>query len=301
LRLDIDDPLRRFDHRHEQLFDLAHFLDVADRAHRPCDADLDILECRLQSLRPGIAVAGRRRQVLARRGFPAASRKTAKRHGGILVDRHGRIVPGIIDAPRERPLPPRLLVLVVPRVPAVGSDVDPAAKGGVVVDHQDLLVVARIERVSAVPLEIDLLAQLPAAQAENGGPAPGRLQQSFVPDEDVDAKIGRALRKPGEKRSQRGGRSRGMLFVVERDAGVEVPSDDDDLVLGPDHRAQRQPEIGGGIDDERGPIGPLHPPAIAAGLKERAALLHTQRLTHVPLTLHLRRGFVAVMVSRYQG
>jgi hypothetical protein len=82
--------------------------------------------------------------------------------------------------------------------------------------------------------------------------------------------LGLTLRKPGEKRAERGRRAFGMLVIVEVHARVDVPADQHDLVPGLQHRPERMLIIILGIDDERRPPGLLHAPAILPRAEQRS-------------------------------
>ena len=67
--------------------------------------------------------------------------------------------------------------------------------------------------------------------------------------------------------------------LVEGDAGVEVPADQQYLLSRLQHRLAQEPEIVAAVDDQRGAVGSGDPPAIAAGLElEDAAFAVTLRL-----------------------
>jgi hypothetical protein len=165
LGLDVDEALRGRDQVDEQGLDLAHLAPVREAPAGPGDGDVDVAEGRLQLLGPVILALGRRGAVELdpRRREPAEPREVAEALGYSAVHRHDRVVPRLVDPARRRPPAPRLLVLVVARVPARSGDVDSPAKGHSVVDHEDLLMVARLARVRMVELELDVRAACPLA------------------------------------------------------------------------------------------------------------------------------------------
>ncbi len=79
------------------------------------------------------------------------------------------------------------------------------------------------------------------------------------------------LHQPGDERAQAIGRIVLAARLVERNPGVEVPADQQDLLLRLQHRLADEPEIIAAVDDERRAVGSGHPPAIAAGLEAEDA------------------------------
>ena len=166
-----------------------------------------------------------------------------------------------------------VVVDMAARVPAVGGHVDAAAESEPVVDHHDLVVVAGTDRVRAIELEVDLVARRPAREPQHRRPASQQLDRAEVPLEDVDLQPRPVLGQPGQEGAQFR-RSAVIGLVIEANPRVEVPADQQDLLLGAKHRLPGEVEIVGRIDDERGAFGALHPPAIPARLQQCCPVIH---------------------------
>ncbi len=120
------------------------------------NADHDVGEGRLQTVRPGRGRVGRRRmQGLASRPSPALPEKLAQRPGRPAVDQRHHLAPGVEIPPGARPAAPEILVQVLGRVPAVEGQVGAAAEGDGVVDDHHFLVVAGAEGMGPVQHEVD--------------------------------------------------------------------------------------------------------------------------------------------------
>ncbi len=263
--LGIDEALRRSDHVDVKGLDLANALLAVIFRARARDGDLDVAELRPELLRPGIACGRRRLDWLSARGLPPVPSMLAQRSRDRSVHRHRRVVPGAVAAAGGRPFAMLVAVAMLPRVPAVSRHVDPAAKGQPVVDHRNLVMVAGAGRMRPVQLEMDLLARRPPGEAKRRGPTSEQLDRAQVPLEDVYLKPGPVFRQPGQQRAQlHGGAVVGV--IVEADSRIEIPADQQYLLLRAKHGLSGQPEIIGGVDDQARAASALYSPAIEAGL-----------------------------------
>ena len=169
----------------------------------------------------------------------------------------------MVAAPRRRPFAVLVIVEMPARVPAIGGHVDPAAEGEPVVDHRDLVVMARTGRVRSVELEVDLVARRPAGQPQDGRPSAEQFDRANVPLENVDLQAGPVLRQPGQEGTKFGGRAV-VGIVVEADPGIEVPADQQDLLFRTKHRLPGEAKVIRRVDDQAGTAGSLDSPAIPA-------------------------------------
>ena len=108
----------------------------------------------VQIIGPGIAVALVGQGPLAGRPEPALARKIPQGpRGGAVHDRH-HLMPGRRDQSR-RLAAAGIIVQMLLRIPSVRRDVAAAAEGDLVVDDDDLLVMACAERGRRVEPELD--------------------------------------------------------------------------------------------------------------------------------------------------
>src|SRR5690606_19665859 len=125
----------------------------------------------------------------------------------------------------------RIASAVLARVPAAGAQVDPAAEGDPVVDHDQLLVVRAAERVLAVEPELD--APVRAEPEAHGGQerALERVEQREVPLEQVRAQAAPAPHELVEELGERAFVA-AALAAAQAHAAVQVPAEDQDRALG---------------------------------------------------------------------
>src|SRR5690606_1404168 len=145
----------------EQLLDLLHARIAIVFGARAGDADLDVLELRLERIGPGTDLRWRGRiERAVSRAAPSIASKLVQRPGSRSFEHHGHVMPRAI-ARTARSLAPGVVLEVIARVPAPVGHIDPAAHGQRIVDHDDLLVVAAADRVDVIELQVDPLARQP--------------------------------------------------------------------------------------------------------------------------------------------
>ncbi len=241
LRFRIEKTLRALDMLDEQRLDLVNLRHVAILRAGAGDPDFDVFEFGDKPVGPGCALlrhAAIERFASCR--YPAIAAQFGQGIGDIAFHQHRHIVPGGVEF-AIRQLPANILVKMSARIPAVGSHVDPAADREIVIDDDDLLVVAGADRVRGIVLEIDPILERPADQVEHHQPAKQRFDEREIPLEDVDAQARGALCEPDDERSETCGEPR---IVILRDLlapgakmnpGVEIPPDQEDRLLGLEH------------------------------------------------------------------
>ncbi len=112
---------------------------------------------------------------------------------------HRRVVPWAIGlAVRARPV--RVMVIVAAGVPAMGGNIDAAARREAIVDHHDLLVVAASGRMGAVEPHFDALGSPPADRARRRPWVARTASAPEIPLEDIDL-AGPAARATAERRN----------------------------------------------------------------------------------------------------
>ena len=168
LVLQVDVALGLGNHVEMQELDLAPLLHMPERGAGAGDPDLEILEIRFQALGPAV-IGG----VLARSHggafadcvLPARVHKLCHGMGRVAAHHHLHVMPGRIAlALRHRA--PVVIRRVRAFVPPPGGEVDAAHKGNLVINDDDLLMVARAWRQMPVQLGRDA-----------GMPAPVELQR----------------------------------------------------------------------------------------------------------------------------
>ena len=122
-------------------------------------------------------------------------------------------------------------------VPAIIRHVDAAAEGEHVVDHDDLLVVRGPGRVGAVEPELEAPGPHPVQQVERRRAARQCTQDTEVPLQHSDAQAGAASDKFRQERSEFLGQAFHRVIGIELDAGVELPTDEQDRVAGLQERS----------------------------------------------------------------
>src|SRR3546814_11482648 len=94
---------------------------------------------------------------------------------------------------------------MLPCIPSVGGHVDAPAECNLVVDHDDLLVVARADGMGTIQLEMDVAVPGPSCKAQHCSAATQQLDRSYIPLENMNLKSGTLLRQPGDAGAQLGG------------------------------------------------------------------------------------------------
>ena len=122
------------------------------------------------------------------RGLPALARALPDSRGRVAVDDHLHVVNRNVGT-ILRIAAPRLDRTVLGRVPAPQGEVDAAAVGHRVVDHDDLLVVSGAERQPVVEPNLDSPALSPAEHPAREKLALRGKDQRMVPEQDSDLEL----------------------------------------------------------------------------------------------------------------
>jgi hypothetical protein len=147
------------------------------------------------------------------------------------------------------------------RVPAVPAEVAAAAKRDRIIDHQDLLVVARTPRMDAVHAIDEPVVRQPSTRSLRPIAALDRVGQSHVPDQDVHPKAGAPGEQPLEEIAEPVTLPTGLEIRLERDPGVEVPAQQQDRVPGLGHGRFHRRDVSRTVHEQRDTTGVLHAPA----------------------------------------
>ena len=170
------------------------------RRTRAADCDRHVREMRRQGVGPGRGRPIRRERRTGpppARLAPALARELTQRGSGGALQRHGRIVPRAVGR-AVRHGAARVVVEMRGRVPAVAGHVDAAAEGEAIVDHHDLVVVARAGVGGGVEPGVDALVGHPAHQGEQGRAAEQGAQRADVPAQQ-DRPRARDLRSTSQR------------------------------------------------------------------------------------------------------
>ena len=137
-------------------------------------------------------------------------------------------------------------------VPASDRQVDAAAEGHCVIDDHDLLVVHRTGGMHSVDREMhscrgELVEQTHRRNAEpepveGGQEAKVRLQQ-------IDVQFGTLPQQPVQERPEVVGPFQRRLAALECRPVVQIPADDDDSMVGVQHRGLDVPQVVSAVDN----------------------------------------------------
>jgi hypothetical protein len=157
---------------------------------------------------------------------------------------------------------------VLRSIPAVPGQIEPADERHPVIHHHEFLVVRGADRVVVVEGEAEPPVAAPAeAQGGEGLPLES-IQQGEVPIEDVDAQ----LLAPGhhgiQEIPQLCRKIADHLIPPQPDAAVDIPTDDEDRLLGPLDGGGKGGEEGLPVDQECHPVGRDDPPAVFPFLED---------------------------------
>ena len=256
-----------------------HLLDrgrVAERGHRPGDAERRVAHVGLHRLGPQV-VRGRGRAAVRRRGagrWPRASARAPARPA--RPPRRRRPSPGrrgrADRGGRSDPARPgscawcagvsqRRMVRSRPPVKASASSTT------TIFWWWEALNGMRI-----VELERQPGVGLPGEAIGGQGFALEREEDGEVPGERVDAQARSAGEDVVQERQQRQRRLRGA--GVQTHAAVDVPADDEDAAARPADGVAEGSEIGVGVDQESGPRRPGDAPAVFSFPEHAAQLNH---------------------------
>ena len=132
-----------------------------------------------------------------------------------------------IDTPIHRS-PTPIHGQVLRRIPAVSGEVAATAEGDRIIDDQDLLVVGRAWRMHAIHLVAEPVLWQPSPGPFRPVAALDRERQGHVPDQDVNLKAGALGEEAPEEATECFGLLGPLEIRLERDARVEVPSQEQD-------------------------------------------------------------------------
>ncbi len=169
--------------------------------------------------------------------------------------------------------PPGIVVEVRGRIPALRTDVGAAAERDGVVDDDRFLVMAGAQRQLAIERQLDLGADEGLAVLDGEPVLGGRDRQGRFPAQDAHVQVrpvrGQALQ---ERPDPIGVRTAATLLGVEQGLGFESPVQQVHRVARPEHRLHGRVEIGLGVDDQRGLVSALAPPAVRSRLEQHLRL-----------------------------
>jgi len=151
----------------------------------------------------------------------------------------------------------------------VRREVEATHKGHGVVDHGDLLVVARPDRVFGVESEADapVRARRKAIGAERF--ALGEVEKREIPLEHVDVQLSIPPDECVEQRRQLVGHIVVGVVATQSYPAVEVPAQQEHTLFGSLEGSREGPEVLLSIHQDGGTRSALDPPAGAAGGQER--------------------------------
>ena len=278
LAFGVDETARRGDLAEEERLDLEHGRAVRHRRLGAGDLELDFVEVDGEFGRPAVADPGDRLQMLAARPRPARAADVAERRRRRTFDRARGVVPRLVG-PATAIDATGILVEVDARVPASAGHVDPAAEGEAVVDADDLLVMRCAGRMVAVEFDVDAGLAHPLEDREERRAAHRGLERAEIPAQQIDLQLRLALEEPEHEVADGLRLTRLARAVGKADARVEVPADEHDPPLRPQHRRAQQSEIVIGVDDDREAVGARarhdgHAPPAAMWLSMPAILAH---------------------------
>ena len=251
---------RAGDRRAQQRLHLAHRGRCVERGLGARDRDGRVARVGLESVGPRVAAGSNRGEHLARRTAPALAGQLAERARRRAVDGDLHVVERVVRTAVGSDAA-RVVTVVLGRVPAAQRQVEPTGEGERVVQHDQLLVLARAKRVLVVEPQLKALVARPRRVEPRREPALERVEQRIVPLEHADLE----LRAPAHERVEP--RPELVREVVDRRvrakprAAVEVPADDQDAALDPLERLRERGEVAGAIDEERDPARALGAPA----------------------------------------
>ena len=135
-------------------------------------------------------------------------------------------------------------------VPAMARQIDAAAKGQLIVDDDDLLMVAGADRMMVVEAEAHAAVACATAAASASAARARACRPSRNPRSGCSnaARAARCVTNAISS-SSRVGASVASRAGLEIDRGRDVPAENEDRVARVEQRASHQPEIVGGILD----------------------------------------------------
>jgi hypothetical protein len=226
------------------LLDLTHGGASVVRGFGQRDAEFDVGDVGADVRRPrvggvvGVArlrccrgIACQRRHIdrLRRRAVPALAHQFAERLRRGAVEHCLHVVHRLVRR-RVRIAPEQGVRMMRGRVPARTGQVDAAREREPVVDHDELLMMRRAERVLAIELECHVPVRAPAELVNRQPFAFECIQHREIPCEHVDAQVAPPLHQRAQKIGEPGGQAVACAGGCQLQAAIDVPADDEDRV-----------------------------------------------------------------------
>jgi hypothetical protein len=226
------------------------------------DPGPDIRELGADIVWPWISDRIYKRHMLASDAKPARPRELAKRSRGLTIEQNADVVERTVG-PSRRIDSVRLSDPVGRRVPPTLGQVEAARECDSVDDDDELLMVGRTDRDSAVQAELHLPRSVPAKRPAGEQLTLSRIDDRIIPKQKMDGQLWPLAHQRREEIWQVLG-----ISIVGLAAAMEIPSDDEDAASSLEQRAPHRAEISRRIDQQRGSRGLHDPPDIAAGLQD---------------------------------
>jgi len=168
---------------------------------------------------------------------------------------------------------------VLRRVPAACREIEAADERDRVIDHDDLLVMRRTERMAAVEAEVEARMAAPRAREERERLALERVDHRKIPGEDVDVQLRTTIEQAEQELAERVGQRAPPAVAAEADAAADVPAEDEQRALRALGRVREGREVRGAVDEEGDAWGMCVPPAATSvdgdpGADKRSAIIH---------------------------
>ena len=218
---------RRADAREIERLDLADLYFPAIGGRRTRDGDVDVGQGDRQAFRPGVRSRRRHGEPLAGRPEPAVAGKLAQSPGSRAIDRGRGIMPGAVKPAARQPAA-AISWLMSARVPTCAGDIDAAAEGDRVIDHDDLLMMGGARRMVSVRLKMHPAVEDPFQDEKRRRAAHQGAHQAEAPRQDIDLQTGSPPDDPIDQPAEpvrAGLRRPGRLQLRAR---VEIPADEID-------------------------------------------------------------------------
>jgi hypothetical protein len=209
----------------------------------------------------GGTCSGRGSEGLAGRILPTGAGEVAERGRGGAIDHHHHLVARGVEFLVGHD-PPRVVVAVARRVPAVDGDVATAAEGHPVVDHQHLLVVTRSEGNLVIELELHRRALEPAPRPVGEELLLRGDRKGRAPDQQADVEVRTRAGQLDQDAADLVGIVWPVVAVREQPrARIEAPAEQQDRAARLLQGVKDGGEIGLGVDQEGRAVGPRLAPA----------------------------------------
>ncbi len=156
---------------------------------------------------------------------------------------------------------------MVARVPPVSRQIDAAAKRQLIVNHDDLLVMARADWMVIIESEADPAWHTPSHPPARQRFTLERVERTVVPDQDVDTQVWTPLRDEGEQRIEPGRRAVIAEPWREVDRRGHIPTEDEHRVARCEQRLSHQLKIMSRILDTVEAVRAVEPPAVPSGIR----------------------------------